>query len=254
MGRSPTSSSDMPQDRAKFFYTGAAILMLVLVVWGFQLFYLHGQAYPGRPLTPPIRGVVIQHGIAMSAWIILLIIQPLLIVNSKYKVHMTLGKIGAVTAVLVVLAGYRVAVGAASVNPPQVIIWGLDPKHFLMIPLVAIVLFAGFVLVGIWNRNQPEIHKPMMLFATLTALAAAIDRIDFIRHFYEKSFLGALWGPYLAPVAIGLALLLLKWVLTKSFDRVFAIALAVLAVAGLFVMKFAPTAAWENIASALVRS
>jgi len=228
--------------------------MLALTVWGFQLFYLHGQAYPGRPLTSPIRSVIIQHGIAMSAWIILLIIQPLLIVNAKYRVHMTVGKIGAVLAVLVVFAGYRIAVGAAAVNPPEAKIWGLVPKQFLIVPLTALVLFAGFVLVGVWNRNRPEIHKPMMFFATLTAVAAAIDRIDFIRHVYERNILGALWGPFLAPVAIGLALLLLKWALTRSFDRVFTANLAVLAVSGLLAMKLATTQAWDQFASLLLRS
>jgi hypothetical protein len=128
----------------------------------------------------------------------------------------------------------------------------LVPKQFLAIPLMAIVLFAGFVLVGVWNRNRPEIHKPMMLFATLTAVAAAIDRIDFIRHIYERNILGALWGPFLAPTAIGLALLLLKWALTRSIDRVFAANLVVLAVCGLLAMKLATTQVWDQFASFLL--
>jgi hypothetical protein len=222
----------IPQDRAKFFYTGAAVLMLVLTVLGFRLFYQGGQAFPGRPLTPPIRTIVITHGIAMSAWIILLIIQPLLIVNNKYKVHMTLGKFGAVLAACIVFFGYRVAVGAASVNPPDMKLWGLVPKHFLAIPLMAIVLFGGFVAVGVWKRQRPEIHKPMMFFATLTAVAAAIDRIPFITQLYTGTTLGAMFGPFLAPAVIGLALLLLKWGLTRSLDRTFALCLVALAVCG----------------------
>ena len=252
MNSTPSSATSVPRDRAKYFYAGAAILLLVLTVIGFRHFFFHGGAYPGRPLTPPIRGRLIQHGVAMSAWIILLIVQPLLIVNNKYKVHMTLGKIGVVLAVCIVFLGCRVAVGAAGVNPPDEKIWGLVPKQFLAIPLMAIVLFAGFVLVGVWNRNRPEIHKPMMLFATLTAVAAAIDRIDFMTNLYMNWGLAALLGPFFAPTVIGLALLLLKWALTRSFDPVFTADLVVLAVCGLLAMKLATTQVWDQFASFLL--
>jgi hypothetical protein len=96
MGRSQALSSDMPTDRARFFYTGAAVLLLVLVFLGFQQLYLHGKAYPGRPLTPPIRTIVIVHGVVMSSWTLFLVAQPLLIANRKHKWHMLLGRIGAV--------------------------------------------------------------------------------------------------------------------------------------------------------------
>jgi hypothetical protein len=41
---------------------------------------LHGKAYPGRELAPEIRTLLIPHGIGMSAWFLLFLVQPLLIV------------------------------------------------------------------------------------------------------------------------------------------------------------------------------
>lgn len=252
MDSTPSTPAGSPPDRDKYFYTAAAVLMLVLVVLGFRLFYAHGQAFPGRPLTPPIRQRVIQHGIAMSAWIILLVIQPLLIVNRRYKLHMTLGKLGAVLAAVIVVLGIRVALGAASVNPPDLKIWGLVPRQFLTVQLHAVVFFAGFVAVGVWYRQRPAIHKPMMFFATLTAVAAAIDRIDWITRFYADTALGACFGPYLAPTGIAIVLLLVKWALTRAFDRVFALGCLLLAISGPVVLKLATTSAWDKFAGLLL--
>ncbi len=76
----------------RFFYAGAAAFLVVLMFWGFQLFYLQGRAYPGRPIAPPIRALAIQHAVAMTAWMLLVLAQSLLIAGGKRRVHMTLGK------------------------------------------------------------------------------------------------------------------------------------------------------------------
>ena len=253
MNSTSKSSSNAPQDRARFFYAGAAILLLVLAFLGFRLFYLHGNAYPGRPLTPPIRNVVIAHGVAMSAWVVLLVIQPLLIVNGKYRVHMFLGKIGAVLAAGIVFLGLRVAVAAAAVNPPDLKLWGLVPKQFLAIPLGVIVMFAGYVAMGVWNRRRREVHRPMMLLATLFAITAATDRIGSITNLYAHTVWGSIFGPFFTILVIGAAFLLVKWALTRSFDRWYAMGYAGLVVAGPLIMKLAPTQAWDGFASFLLR-
>ena len=54
MNTAPTTSFGKPAAE-RYFYSVATALLLVLTVVGFQLFYFHGQAYPGHPLTPPIK-------------------------------------------------------------------------------------------------------------------------------------------------------------------------------------------------------
>ena len=98
MNSSQTLLFDKPQtkgpaspERARLLYLGAAVLLLVLMFLGFQQFYLHGRAYPGRELTPPIRTLLILHGIGMTTWMLLFLVQPLLIVAGNRRVHMMLG-------------------------------------------------------------------------------------------------------------------------------------------------------------------
>src|SRR5688572_29737527 len=70
-------ASSVAISHSRWFYSISSLLLLVLTFIGFQLFYMKGQAYPGRPLTPPIRMLVITHGVLMSLWMLLAVIQPL---------------------------------------------------------------------------------------------------------------------------------------------------------------------------------
>src|SRR5512143_1036283 len=203
MNSSQTLPFDNPQakepalpNRARLFYTGAAALLLILMVLGFQQFYLHGKAFPNRELTPPIRTLLILHGTAMSAWMLLFLAQPLLIVSGNRRVHMMLGRVGAVLAACIVFLSLRVGIEAARVNPPDMKLWGLVPKQFMAIPVISILIFAVFVIVGVWNRRRPEVHRPMMLLGVLAVVPAAVDRIDAIRSLYSGTVWGTIFGPF----------------------------------------------------------
>jgi hypothetical protein len=124
MNSSQTLLFDEPQakgpnssNRARLFYFGAAALLLVLMFLGFLQFYLHGRAYPNRELAPPIRTLLILHGIGMSAWVLLFLVQPLLIVAGNRRVHMMLGRIGAIFAVGIVILGLRLGVESTVITP-----------------------------------------------------------------------------------------------------------------------------------------
>jgi len=228
-------------------------LLLLLMFLGFQQFYLHGRAFPNRPLTPPIRPWLIAHGIAMTAWMVLLVVQPLLIVSRNHRIHMTLGKIGAGLAACVFLLGFKIGIEATRVAPPEVRLWNMPYKQFMAVPIISILLFAGFVTAGILARRRPQVHRPMMLLATLAAIPAALDRIDAISSLYRDTLWGTLFGPFFSSLVIGAVFLLIKWALTRSFDRYFALGWAGLVVAGAMIMQLAPTRAWDHIATFLLR-
>jgi len=239
-------------DRARLFYSGAAALLLVLTFLGFQQFYVHGKAFPDRPLTPPIRGLLIAHGVAMSLWMVLLLVQPLLIVNRKYRLHMTLGKVGAVLAACIFVLGFKVGIEATRVSPPELELWNLPYKQFMAIPIVSISIFAGFVAAGVLYRRRPEIHRPMMLLATLAVMPAALDRIDAITALYRETVWGTIFGPFFASLVIGFVFLIVKWTLTRSIDRYYTAGLAGLAVACAGIMRLATTQTWDGIADFLL--
>ncbi|MEZ5433409.1 MAG: hypothetical protein R3F31_20055 [Verrucomicrobiales bacterium] len=58
-------SASRPHER--WFYTIASITLLAFTLIGFRMFYLQGNAFPGRPLPPPIRPLLITHGVLMTA-------------------------------------------------------------------------------------------------------------------------------------------------------------------------------------------
>lgn len=239
-------------DSLRFFYAGFTVLLFILVFIGFHFFYLRGQAYPGRPLTPPIRTIVIAHGVAMSVWMLLLIMQTLLITGRQFRLHMFLGKAGAVLAAALVYLGVRVSIEATRVNPPDFELWGLVPKEFLAVSLSAILLFGIFVAIGVWQRRRPAIHKPMMFLGTLSATGAAIDRIGPIKQLYEHTLLGQTFGPYFPLLVIGALFLLLRGILTRQLDKPFLTGLAVLGAVGAATMFFAASPQWTAVADYLL--
>jgi hypothetical protein len=55
--------------------------------------------------------------------------------------------------------------------------FGMDPHRFLIVPLVAITLFAVFVVAGIRaRRRDPQAHKRYMLLGTIALLPPAVAR------------------------------------------------------------------------------
>ena len=131
-------------------------------------------------------------------------------------------------------------------------LWNLTPKQFLAAPLVNIVVFAVLVALAVWKRRQPEVHRPLMLLATLAVMATTMDRIGFVRNLYTGTIWGTLFGPFFSTLIVGLLLVGMNWVLTRSLNRWLAIGYAGLVVASALIMQVAPTHAWETFTGLLV--
>src|SRR5262245_42395353 len=100
-----TASRSRPQ-RWMFVILAAAILAVVLVAFAPTL-YLRSRVGPMdvalQHADLPLHLVV--HGIALTAWFSLLLIQPWLIAVGNRRLHMRLGLFGVVAAVGVVATG-----------------------------------------------------------------------------------------------------------------------------------------------------
>lgn len=258
-GTTPTHAPDesrapMPAmaKPGRLFYSGAAALTLVLMLLGFQQYYLYGKGYPGRDIAPPMQTLVLMHAIAMTTWVVLSLVQPLFIANGSRRVHMAVGRFGAVLAVCVVVLGAWVAIRGASLVPPEVRIWGLAPKPFNLFAVVQIVSFGLFVGVGVYYRRRPDIHRPMMLMATLTVISAAVARIGPLNALYEGTVLETIFGPDLWTLVLATLLLVVKWLILRSSDRWFAIGYGCLVASHLLVWWVANTDAWEWLATQLL--
>jgi hypothetical protein len=157
-------------DTERRFYTGMAVASAITVFAGFApTFYL--ETYFD---APPLHPIIVAHGLAFSAWIVLLLVQTALIAGKRADLHRKHGVVGAGLAVAMVLLGVAAATWSIRANhtPP-----GIDPRSFLALPFFGITLFGGFVATGIALRRRTETHKRLMLLATIAILDAAIARL-----------------------------------------------------------------------------
>ena len=231
----------------RVFYLFAGCLLLVIVAMGFQQFYLHGRANTGAPVTQQIVPLVFLHGTLMSTWIIFFTAQSSLIVSGNRKLHMSLGVAGAVIAALLVIVGVTTAIASVHYNPDEYKhIWGA--RRFLSLMLTNILGFGTLAAVGLKSRHRPEIHRPIMFLATLFAAApAAFFRIPFIRDPIMAAIhtIFATWVPMLI---LGVFLVLIKRVMTRSWDRYFILGLVGIVVACVVQFFVANTAWWNYLA------
>jgi hypothetical protein len=205
----------------RVFYLLSAGFLLVIVAMGFQQYYLHGRASNGGPVTQKIAPLVFLHGMAMSAWIILLVVQSGLIVRGNRKLHMSLGVVGAVLAAFLVILGLIAAITSVHYNPDAYKdVWGA--RRFLSLMLTNILGFGVLAGIGLKYRRRPEVHRPMMLLATLfVAAPAGFFRIPLI----IDPIMGAIHtilAPWVPMLVLGVLLVLIKWLVTGFWDRYFA--------------------------------
>ena len=166
---------------------------------------------------------------------------------------MTLGKFAAVIAVCLVVLGVKMGIASYQVAPPDLMYGPLTPKQFLIVPVGDIALFAAFVAVGVIFRKRPDIHKRMMFLASLAAVGAAISRMDFLNHLYMGTIWEKLFGFFFFTVVAGAVFFIIKCVVFRKFDRWFALGFGVMTLWFFMLTQGATTAAWDGIASFLLR-
>jgi hypothetical protein len=223
------------------------------MLFGFQLFFLHGQAYPGRPLTPPIRTLVITHACLMTLWMLLAVMQPLLIGAGRKRLHMKLGVIGAVLAAAIVITGLRIGIEAARVTPPELRVFGLAPKEFMAVPVLSILVFGLFVLLGVANRRRPEVHRPMMLMASLSIMGAALGRITPLNALYAGTWWETVFSAFLMQTILAAIVLAAKCIVFKSYDRWLAAGFAAFTAVSVAISLGARTQVWDQVATFLLQ-
>lgn len=237
---------------SRWFYPVATAGLLVLTVIGFHYFYFEGKAYPGRELAPPIRTLLVVHGVMMSAWMLVAVAQPLLVATGRKRMHRKVGAGAALLAAGLVVIGVMVSIESARITPPEVSRFGLLPKQFLVVPLWSIFAFGGFVAVGIACRNRPDIHRPMMFLASLSVVAAALGRFGMFNAHFRGTTLEHLLSAFVLTLVVGLLVLLVKWVITRSLDRWLALGLACFAVGCVVATAGSRSRAWDHLATALL--
>ncbi len=165
-------------------YTWAALVAVLVVFAGFaRSYYLKGIFG-----SPALSGLVHLHGLVMTLWFTLFFVQVRLVAAERVDLHRRLGVFGALLAAMVVGVGTVTAITAArhGVSP------GPPPLVFLTIPLGDMVVFATLISLGLGYRQRANIHKRLILLASMSMLTAAIARVPvaFIRNGGLPMFFG----------------------------------------------------------------
>jgi hypothetical protein len=200
--------------RERWFAVAMTIVLCALVLRGFWPSYF-GPLLTGRPTVRPL--VMHLHGVVFSGWMLLLVVQVLLIARRRVALHRTLGLISIGYAVLLIGLGLWVSFSApvAHVRAGE---WSVDQAaSFLLLPLVDMVLFAGFFSAAVVYRRRPDYHKRLMFAATLAIVFAAVGRM------FDSSLAG-FFAVWLSPLA---GAMIFDRVTRGHVHRVYVIALAI---------------------------
>lgn len=155
----------------------SGVLFLVLVAGFAPTLYL--RAFFD---VPPIPIYLYVHGAVITCWFLWLITQTSLVAIGRTDVHRRIGFGGAVLALAVVFAGPMATMGMV----PRLPAMGLDLEtniYFITWVVwgnfISVSAFAVLVLAGILLRRQSDVHKRLMLLASLSIISPALARIAF---------------------------------------------------------------------------
>ena len=235
--------------RDRYFYSVAGAMFLALTVIGFQRYIFGGRHADGSPIDPAMLAIVVAHSSAIFAWFVLFFVQSVLIASKNRKVHMKLGWSVLVIGTTIAVTGPLVAYRSIQVFPSQVVFDWPGPQ-FLLIMYSEIVLFVGFVAIGVLKRTRPRVHRPMMLLASLSIVSGATARIDLVNAMFGLHHWMAIFGPVFV---LGVLLLLVRWALTRKLEREFAVGFAVFTVVTLAVGQAAQTDTWIRLAGMMLK-
>jgi hypothetical protein len=185
--------------RGHRFQVALALLMTATVVVGFWPTFF-GPLLRG---TASRHWILNFHGAVFAGWMVLLLVQVSLAARGRVAAHRRVGTAGIAYGGLVLATGVLISF-AAPLLRVETGDWNLDRAGgFLIIPLGDMVLFGGFFGAAVAYRRRPEIHKRLILLATVALLFAAVGRME---GFLPVPAMLAVWlAPVLAAIGYDLA-------------------------------------------------
>jgi hypothetical protein len=192
LGRTPARSR---RAGLRGFYVGLALFMVAMVVAGFWPSY-YGRLLGGAP--PRVHWVVHVHGAVFSGWMLLLVAQVVLAGRRRIDLHRALGRVGIGYGALVFVMG-SVVTFVAPAHKVASGVWTRDQAaSFLILPIGDMLLFGGLFAAAVAYRRRPEIHKRLIVLATIALLFAAAGRMS-------GTNLALFFGIWMTPLAVVLA-------------------------------------------------
>lgn len=173
----------VPTPRVRtWFFVWLAIAAAFAVFLGFSRTYYLKSLFP----TPSFPSLFHLHGALFTGWMVLLVVQASLVASGKSALHRRVGWIGMSLVMPMLVTGCLAAIAAARGQAPisaavargEMAMVGLrlPPLEAMIIPLATMLLFGVFAGAGLAYRRRPDVHKRLMMLATIAMLPAALGR------------------------------------------------------------------------------
>jgi hypothetical protein len=225
------------QRRNHRFYVGLTLFLIATVVVGFWPTYF-GTLLSGGVARPLVMHV---HGAIFTGWMVLLFVQVWLAASGRVRTHRRVGSFGIWYGALVWIMGI-IATFAAPVIHVHAGEWSVDrAAGFLILPVGDMILFGGFFGAAVRYRHKPEVHKRLIIAATVALAFAAVARMN-----VALSIFFAIW---IAPMV---ALAAFDFLSARKIHSVTAVSIAVMTLAFARVI-LVESESWLVVGRALLR-
>jgi hypothetical protein len=162
--------------RSRFMMAMSWVLLAVVLVGFSPSFYLR-SFFP----APPIPSYIYVHGAVSTCWFLLLVAQTTLVATGNTATHRKLGVVGILLGVLIVVPGFWFILKFPSRilkltgAPPEALLPRLTEG--VAVGLVVAVLTGAFLLAAFLNYKKPQLHRRLIMLASITMVSAAFTRI-----------------------------------------------------------------------------
>ena len=226
-------------------YVAAMLMTFALAVVGFWPTYFGPLLTGGVPrsvsrVSPQMTPVVHFHAVVFVLWLLLFALQVGLAATGRIALHMRVGRWLMAYGFVLIVAGLMVA----SKGFTDLLATGdvFRAQRWLFGILRELAFFAPFLAAGWAYRHRPEIHKRLMIVATLILVVPAVGRM---------TFLGTpppLWKYMVVwPLPVYMAMIY-DFRTRKLVHPVYVIGLAAM-LAMRLVLPFGSSPTWQTIAS-----
>jgi hypothetical protein len=157
------------------------VLLIVLAHVGFYKTYI--RHFPGfedyvRPDGRQLHFTWVMHfhGMMMIGWLLMLLVQPILILTGKVKLHRLVGKLSYVLAPLVLLSMYLVTRSSLDhVVAQEEQAAGVARRMALDVPLI--IFFAILYILAIVYRYRTLLHSRYICSTAFMLIGPALSRV-----------------------------------------------------------------------------
>ena len=158
-------------------YSKFSLLLLVITLASLVPQYFTGL------LADPIElsSQLVVHGIAFLAWYVLFSLQACLVSSRNLNIHRMLGYASLPFALFLVVSGALMLAGTMqSYQPDWTEQYLFSRTSFVWAIFHTLVSFTTFYALAVLFRAKSQIHKRLILLASLSMMAASITRFAYL--------------------------------------------------------------------------